>query len=236
LQIGLYGLFGCTTADLLKSKTGLDLPWWTVALLGVAIVAVAVFGFRRIDVNARVLGVLLAVDFLTVLVFRLRPARGRHVRRVARPARLPCRKRRRDRRRLLLRHGRLHGLRGRRPLQRGMPRPAPDCATYIAVAAIGVVYAFTAWAMTVGTGTSRIIGRAQKDGPGLVFALADAHVGKLFADLAQLFLVTSLFAALLSFHNAVTRYFFFLGREGVLPARPSRTLAVHGSPHIGSLT
>lgn len=47
MQIDLYGLFGLTAA-------GLDLPWWALALLGGA-----------------VLGVLLAVEFLTVLVFGL---------------------------------------------------------------------------------------------------------------------------------------------------------------------
>ncbi|HEU5023756.1 MAG TPA: APC family permease [Spirillospora sp.] len=236
MQIGLYGLFGFTTADLLKSKTGLDLPWWTVALLGVAVVAV--LGFRRIDLNARVLGVLLAVEFLTVLVFDL-----------AQLADAPS--------------GVSLAPLGFRAASDGAvgaafcfamasfmgfeaaalyseecrdPRRTISRATYIAVAVIGVFYAFTAWAMTVGTGTAGIIGRAQKDGPGLVFALAGEHVGKPFADLAQLFLVTSLFAALLSFHNAVARYFFSLGREGVLPAPLSRTHDRHGSPHIGSLT
>lgn len=63
MQIGRYRLFGFTTADLLKFRTSLDPPWWTIALLGVA-----VLGFRRADLNARVLGVLLAADFLTVLV------------------------------------------------------------------------------------------------------------------------------------------------------------------------
>ncbi|GAA2146488.1 APC family permease [Actinomadura napierensis] len=235
MQIGLYGLFGFTTADLLKSKTGLDLPWWTVALLGVAVVAV--LGFRRVDLNARVLGVLLAVEFLTVLVFDLAQLAdapsgvslaplGFHAASDGAIGAAFC-----------FAMASFMGFEAAALYSEECrdPRRTISRATYIAVAVIGVFYAFTAWAMTVGTGTSQIIGRAQKDGPGLVFALSEEHVGKLFADLAQLFLVTSLFAALLSFHNAVARYFFSLGREGVLPAPLSRTHARHGSPHIGSL-
>ncbi|WUI01692.1 APC family permease [Spirillospora sp. NBC_00431] len=236
MQVGLYGLFGFTTADFLKTKLSVDLPWWTVALGGVAVVAV--LGFRRVDLNARVLGVLLAVEFLTVLVFDL-----------AQLADAPS--------------GVSTTSLGWDAVNSGAvgaafcfamasfmgfeaaalyseecrdPRRTVGRATYVAVAVIGVFYAFTAWAMTVGAGSAEIIGRAQKDGPALVFVLSEEHVGKLFADMAQLFLVTSLFASLLSFHNAVARYFFSLGREGVLPSPLSRTHDRHGSPHIGSLT
>lgn len=41
------------------------------------------------------------------------------------------------------------------------------------MAVIGVFYAFTVWVMTVGTSTSGIIGHAQKDRPGLIFALSE---------------------------------------------------------------
>jgi amino acid transporter len=236
MQIGLYGLFGFVTADLLNTRTGLNLPWWAVALAGLAVVAV--LGYRRIDLNARVLGVLLAVEFLTVLVFDL-----------AMVARAP------------------EGLTAA-PLEFGAlgsgavgaafcfamaafmgfeaaalyseechdPRRTVGRATYIAVGLIGVFYAFTAWAMTMGTGTSQIVAQSAEHGPGLVFVLAEQHVGRVFSDLTQLFLATSVFASLLSFHNAVARYFFSLGREGVLPGVLGRTHQRHGSPHFGSVT
>ena len=55
------------------------------------------------------------------------------------------------------------------------------------------------------------------------------------ADVATVLFVTSLFAALLSFHNSVARYFFSLGREGVLPSPLARVNA-KGAPMAGSLT
>jgi hypothetical protein len=47
--------------------------------------------------------------------------------------------------------------------------------------------------------------------------------------------MTSLFAAMLSFHNAVARYMFALGRERVLPAL-GRTHLPTGAPRIALLT
>jgi amino acid transporter len=47
--------------------------------------------------------------------------------------------------------------------------------------------------------------------------------------------VTSLFAAVLSFHNTATRYGFALGRERVLPARLGRVTPRTGTPRTTSL-
>ena len=54
------------------------------------------------------------------------------------------------------------------------------------------------------------------------------------ADIATLLFCTSLFAASLSFHNAVSRYFFALGRAGVLPSVFGRTRG-SGAPYVGSI-
>jgi amino acid transporter len=47
-------------------------------------------------------------------------------------------------------------------------------------------------------------------------------------------MITSVFAALLAFHNAAARYFYVLGREGLLPGGLGKTHATHQSPHLGS--
>src|SRR5581483_3927882 len=51
----------------------------------------------------------------------------------------------------------------------------------------------------------------------------------------SLLLISSVFAALLAFHNAAARYFYVLGREGLLPAHLGQTHDEHQSPHLGSL-
>ena len=47
--------------------------------------------------------------------------------------------------------------------------------------------------------------------------------------------LTSLLAAMISFHNIIARYLFALGREGVLPAGFGRTGRRTGAPIAGSL-
>jgi amino acid transporter len=65
---------------------------------------------------------------------------------------------------------------------------------------------------------------------------AGARLGAFWGDSASLLFAASLFAALLSFHNAVARYTFALGRERVLPRAFSRVQAHTGAPYIASLT
>ena len=48
--------------------------------------------------------------------------------------------------------------------------------------------------------------------------------------------LTSVFAALLSFHNGVARYLFALGREEVLSSGLSRVGTRSGRPFTGSLS
>jgi hypothetical protein len=72
LQVGLYGMFGPTLAGYLADKAGLDLSWWVYALG--AWLLVAVLGVLRVDLNGRVLGVLLSAEVVVLLVLAV--ARG----------------------------------------------------------------------------------------------------------------------------------------------------------------
>ncbi|WP_244910895.1 hypothetical protein [Glutamicibacter soli] len=54
-------------------------------------------------------------------------------------------------------------------------------------------------------------------------------------DLANLLFITSLFAALLAFHNVVARYFYSMGRGGALPAFLAGTSRRTHAPVAGSL-
>ncbi|MFE2868747.1 APC family permease [Embleya sp. NPDC059259] len=236
MQIGIYGLFGFTTADFLDAKLGLRVDWWVVVLVG--IVLVGVLGYLRIDLNARVLAALLIAETVTVLIFDI-GAFGQAPDGIS-----------------------LHPFSWDALTSGSMgaafcfvmasftgfesaaiygeecadPKRTVARATYVSVGVIGVLYAVTAWALMSGAGTDRAVEAATEHGPNLIFVLGGDQIGSGFADLAQVFLITSLFAALLSFHNAVARYFFALGREGVLPTALGRTHPRTDSPHLGSAT
>ncbi|MBX6384443.1 MAG: APC family permease [Microbispora sp.] len=236
MQVGLYGLFGFAASGLISSKLGVDIPWWVTALVALALIAF--LGYRRIDLNAKVLAVLLVCESLTVLTFDLSQVGSAPEGLSAQPFTWGA-----------LTTGAVGAgfcwvMASFMGFESGAiyseecrdPRRTVSRATYIAVAVIGVFYAFTAWAMAMGTGADSIIDAAVKNGPDLVFVLGGTTLGPAFATLTQTFMVTALFAALLSFHNAVARYFFALGREGVLPTALGLAHPRHGSPHLGSLT
>jgi amino acid transporter len=115
------------------------------------------------------------------------------------------------------------------------PRRTVGRATYVAIGLTAVLYIASSLAMAVATGPDHIVERAAAEGPGLLFGLGARHVGQAFADTAYLLFLTGQCAALLSFHNAVARYLFALGRDGLLPEAVGRTSKRTGAPIGGSL-
>jgi amino acid transporter len=103
---------------------------------------------------------------------------------------------------------------------------------------MGIIYAVTAWAVTVGDGAANVVSDARKSESGLIFDVAGRVLGanSFIVNLGNVLLLTSVFAALVSFHNSVTRYSFALGRERVLPSGLGRTRPRSGAPMVASLT
>ena len=71
--------------------------------------------------------------------------------------------------------------------------------------------------------------------PGITTMETQRYLCTAASDVMQVLFVTSLFAAVLSFHNVLSRYFFSLGNTGVLPGICGRSHARHASPHVASL-
>jgi amino acid transporter len=69
-----------------------------------------------------------------------------------------------------------------------------------------------------------------------LFITGEERLGAFYGDVATALFCTSLFAALLAFHNNVARYFYALGREGVIPKAFGRVNPRTGAPFVGSLT
>lgn len=233
LQIGLYGLFGFSLSTAILAWTSLQVPWWLCALAAWGLVALA--GVRNVHMTARVLGVLVVLEFLVVIVVMgisalnapeglstatLRPedflAPGVGVLLAFTIAAF-----------LGFESGAIYSEEAKDP-KRTVAR-----ATYIAVAIIAVFYAISTWAFSMGVGPSSVVDQSRQHGPELVFFYL-AQFSPLLADIARLLFVTSVFAALVAFHNAAARYFFALGRARVLPAILGK-LSVDGAPVGGSI-
>ncbi|WP_433287035.1 APC family permease [Pseudonocardia sp. CA-142604] len=233
-QCASYGGFGAIAAPLFNEWFGLHVEWWVIALIGW--VVVAVLGVRDIAVSGRVLAALLVAEILLVVVFGFADIAVSGFNASSAPLNVGS----------LVGPGAgallvmavagfvgfeqsvVYAEESRNP-RRTVPR-----ATYLAIALIAVLYAFASWAMISAAGES-VLARAAKEGPDLFFDVAAARLGDLALQLGHVLFLTSLLAAMISFHNISARYTFSLGREGVLPRRFGRTVPGTGAPKNGSL-
>ena len=238
LQVGLYGIFGASAASLVSAKLHYTAPWWTYALVAWAVVGL--LGVLRVDLNSKILGVALAAEIVVVVVFDLvdlsHPAGGRLSFAAFDPHHLPTAVLGAV---LVTAATAFVGFEGGPTYSEEArnPRRTVPTATYLTLALMAVLYATTAWAMAASVGTGQVVGMAQKQGSDMIFTVAAAHLGgtSMIVDLGHVLLLTSIFAGLLSYHSAVARASFALGRERVLPAVFGRTYARTGAPIGGSL-
>lgn len=235
MQVGLYGIFGFALASLVADKSGWDMPWWIGALIGFVIVAW--MGMNKIDLSAKVVGIVVALEFVIVIVVNI-------VSFVASPEGVsaepfaPSSWATNGLGAVLA-----FGIAAFMGFESGAiyseevknPRRAVSRATFIAVAIIACFYAFSAWAQAVGVGISEVVPMAQEFGPDLMFVFLENQGQILLGDVANVVFITSLFAALMAFHNAAARYFFSLGRARVLPQALGRVGRRNGAPVAGSV-
>jgi amino acid transporter len=234
LQVGLYGAFGPAAQAEAQAHLHLNEPWWLWALAAWGVVTV--LGLLRVDITGKVLGVLTTLELIVIVIEivagLLHPAGGQLSFSSLSPSSLGSAG--------WSVFGVLAVVAGlgfvgfeQAPVlaeETKNPRHTIPTATYLALTVIAVVYAGVAWAMAAHVGTSHVVAAAGSEGPALMFGMG----GTTLANIAQFLFMTSLFAALLAFHNAVWRYTFAISRERVLPAFLSRTGA-NSIPKAASL-
>ena len=237
MQFGLIGLLGGVAAGVFGSM-GLVLPWWSWSLI--AILLVGILGYRQVNLSAKVLIVLVALEYLIVFVvdFAIISKGGAHGLAVnifdmtafnsgsLTAALLFC----------LgsfigIEATTIYGEEARDP-EKTIPR-----ATYLAVLLIGLFFVFTTWLMIAGTGAEELVATlgGMPDPTVYFFDLAGQYAGGTVATITGILFVSSLFAALSAFHNYIARYSYVAGREGLLPAVFGQTHDDHQSPHVGSI-
>lgn len=233
-SIGLFGAFGYF-AQLTAAQHGLNLPWevWTA----VALVVVAILGYRQIDLSAKVLAVLMVAEIAVLAILDVGVIAHKGSQALPLTSMTPG--------------SVFTGAVGVTMMFAFMsfigfesaalygeetrnPRRSVPLATYLSVVVIAVFYALTSWVAVGGVGPHNLQSVAGQQLGNLFFALATQYVSPVLSTVMQVFLCTSLLAATLALHNASNRYTFVLGRERVLPGWLGRAHGRHHSPHRAS--
>ncbi|MFI7000355.1 APC family permease [Nocardia sp. NPDC050175] len=241
MQIGLWGLFGAATGGFFADEFGIAVGWWVYVLIGIALVAV--LGYRQIDLSVKMLSILVAAEFLVVLVLAVVIAvRGGDFGTTSLSATpltptaltsgsLPIA--------LLFCFASFVGFEATAIYSEEAtdPKRTVPRATFLSVLTIGVVYTVVTFMMINGAGVDSTRGFIEKlvDPTTFLFELSNSYIGPWYSTIMRFLFCTSVFGAVLAFHNAVARYTYALGREGLLPGRAGRTHVVHRSPHVGSV-
>lgn len=252
VQLAIFGFFGAVVGGTMMSSFGIDMPWYVWTLL--AWVVVTALSLASVDVGAKVLGVLMSVELLSLLItffavmFNGGGPEGVDLNASFNPANIFV--------------GGLTGASGiafafafasyigfeataiygeeAKDPHRTVPR-----ATYLAIGTITVIFALTSLAVVSGFGASQVVdkvlevstveGTPLADPAAALFSIASTYVGPWMATLMSWLVVSSLFAGLLAFQNSEARYFYALGRAGVLPKRLARVNKA-GAPATATLT
>jgi len=239
IQLAIYGFFGGLLAlqaapSVADGGIGINMPWYVWAL--VAWVVVTALSLLSVDVGAKVLGTLMALEVLSLFIagFAILAKHSGGMDFVASfsPANIFA--------------GGFSGgagiaiafalasfigfeataIYGEESID---PKRAVPRATYWAIGLITVLFTIVSFAMVSGLGSADVINQVATISSGganpaaVLFALVDQNVGHWLTSIMEWLVVSSLFAGLLAFQNANSRYVFALGRSGVLPKAMGKT-------------
>jgi amino acid transporter len=116
------------------------------------------------------------------------------------------------------------------------PKRIVPRALYISVIGLGVFYVVTSWAPLGGyPSVHAAVAQAQSNAADFYLSPARQYAGHWVASIMSYLIITGSFACGMAFHNTTARYFYSLGREGLLPSALGRTHHRFKSPHIASV-
>jgi amino acid transporter len=248
IQLAVFGFFGGVVGAQAAAQLGIDLPWYVWVL--VAWVLVLGLSLLKVDVGAKLLGVLLTLELLALFAVGIAV-----VVQGGGPGGLD----------LAASFGPEAVFAGGFAGSAGIalafafasfigfeataiygeesrdPKRTVPLATYVSIGLITVLFALVSFAMVSALGADRAVdevfaraGDALQDPAAVLFSVAEEYVGAWLADVMAWLVVTSLFAGLLAFQNSAARYVFSMARAGVLPGPLSRVNG-RGAPGAASI-
>ena len=237
MNLSIYGMLSATMSSFINDKVGLNLSWWVWALI--VLVVVGALAVLRVDLNGKVLAWALAAELILVVivdVVNVAHPLGGHVSFTTwTPSSLSGTGLGVA---LVIALNGFVGFESAAVFSEEAKEPARTVrrATFLALGVMTVLYAVSAWAMSVTIGPENLAAVAAKEGPNLPFVtVAGVAGGNILLDAGQVLFMSSLFASILAFHNTTSRYAFALGREHVLPSFLGRTWPRTNAPRTASL-
>jgi amino acid transporter len=119
------------------------------------------------------------------------------------------------------------------------PRKIGAQAMYASVIGLGILYIFISWMFVSGWGQDASAQAVADQFAGkyasAFYPLTDRYAGSVLTTVFEILIITGSFACQLAFYNTASRYFYAMGREGLIPAALGRTHPRHHSPYIASM-
>ncbi|WGS44910.1 APC family permease [Burkholderia sp. JSH-S8] len=236
-QIGFCSAAGLFVASALTEFSGMHVSWYVCA--AVLALLSGVLSYRRVNVGARVMGVLmlLEIGIMLWLAFCILRAGGHEGLSNSGSMSLSGM--------LSPRFGvayalamiafigfeqtAIYGEEAKDPTRTVM------IATYVAVIFLMVFYAVMIWVFYMGIGPSQLAKVLTGDVSRLVFNLAGRYIGEALTQLLELLVITSFFAGVLALQNASSRYLFAVARDRLLPSALARVSPTTGVPSVATV-
>jgi hypothetical protein len=219
---------GIAVNNLLQAFSLVATPWWLWSL--VLLIAFGALGYFNVELSARVLSVILAIEVTAVVIFDIvvianggpqgqsfepwNPAN------LITPTLGVL---------LLFSIGVFNGFEATAIYRDEVRDPAKTIprATYLAVIFLGVFYAISAYALIISVGASNAVAVATENPTAMMPDALLAYFGMFANQIIAILLVTSFFASGLSLQNILSRYTHSLAVDGIFP----RFIAVPRDAH-----
>ena len=252
-EASLYGLFAFFANSGIKTLTGVDVPWLYLALFGV--VLASVLSYFDVKISAAILGIALILEVAILVIFDFGVfAKGSADVNISSES-LNVLKVLTD----VVAHKTADGkdiVAGGAAVGVFMafwswvgfemapnyaeesrdPKRIVPLSLYVSVIALGIFYTLTSWAaVSAYPKLDDLLLRAQTDSGNLYIGPIGTLVGPWAATAMSVLILTSSFACAMAFHNTASRYFYSLGREGVLPSALGKTHETYKSPYVASI-
>lgn len=223
LQVGFWAQFGVFAQQLFASWLGVDIPVWAWALVFITITTA--LSMRGVDLNLKVLGILLVLEIVIVAILVGGILLGSDKTDASLESFSPAQ---------LSNPGlgvavlfvfacfttfeatTVFSEEARNP-KRTIP-----LALYTVILFVGIFYTASTWAVSYAVGPDAVQQAATNDLSGIIFSLAATYGGPWLDVTMQVLVVSSFIAMLIGMQNMFARYGFALARAGVLPKALAR--------------